>query len=227
MRISCFLLLCLALLCALSTEIARGELEDQESPPQQPEPLGEPPPPPALKQEAAALKPKKRKYFIPDPTRVDAGIFHVGFAAGGNFYTEPKVDQNQRPLGSYFKDFGFGGGLYFDYDYMDIPLALRGFAGYKYKLNSVHVFAIEGLLRRMFAFSETVMFGLGAGVSAAVWYRTITSQSTREEVIFLPSLIFGGGFDFNPFMVDIKWLINRFGEDSTITGFELYFGVRL
>ncbi|MEZ4751752.1 MAG: hypothetical protein R3B54_14320 [Bdellovibrionota bacterium] len=30
---------------------------------------------------------QKRKYFIPDTQRVDAGTFHVAFGAGGNFYT--------------------------------------------------------------------------------------------------------------------------------------------
>src|SRR5438067_882287 len=49
----------------------------------------------------------------------------------------------------------------------------------------------------------------------------------EEEIIFLPSAILGFGFEYEPFMVDFKWLLNRFGQDSTITGFELYFGFRL
>ena len=64
------------------------------------------------------------------------------------------------------------------------------------------------------------------GASAAIWYRTNTAAS-NEQIIFLPSVILGAGFEFNPFMVDFKWLINRFGQDTTITGLELYFGFRL
>jgi hypothetical protein len=65
------------------------------------------------------------------------------------------------------------------------------------------------------------------GGSAAVWYRPQSSSAPNEEVIFLPSLLLGAGFEFNPFMVDFKWLINRVGADSTIMGFELYFGFRI
>ena len=46
-------------------------------------------------------KEQKRKYMIYDPNRVDAGIFYVGFAAGGNFYIEPKISSTTKaPLGS-------------------------------------------------------------------------------------------------------------------------------
>jgi hypothetical protein len=178
-----------------------------------------------------------RKFVTDHPDRSDAGIFHVAFAAGGNFYVEPEVNsQTKTPTGNYFKDFGFQGGVYFDYDYSElpenIPLALRGFFGYKYILSSVHVFSFDGMVRRMFELSENTRFGLGLGGSAAVWYRvqqdaTATSPASSEEIIFLPSFLIGAGFEFNPFMVDFKWLINRFGQDSTITGFELYFGFRL
>jgi len=172
-------------------------------------------------------KKKKSKYFIEDTERVDAGIFHVAFAGGGNFYIEPKVDQNNVPIGEYFNDFGFALGVYFDYDYIDIPLQLRGFTGYKYILSSVHVFTFDGVTRIRFDFSKDVQFGMGIGASAAVWIRSETTTSPNEEVLFLPSFIINAGFDFNPFLVDFKWLINRFGENSTITGIELYFGVRL
>lgn len=197
--------------------------------------------------EAPVLRPKQRvddttlraknpdrKYFIPDTNRVDAGVFHVAFALGGNFYIEPEVvSTTSAPTGNYFKDFGFQGGVYFDYDYSEladnIPLALRGMVGYKYVLSSVHVFTFDGMVRRQFRLSENSSFGIGIGGSAAVWYRQQSNRPifANEEIVFLPSFILGAGFDFNPFMVDFKWLINRFGQDSTITGLELYFGFRL
>ncbi|MCB0406289.1 MAG: hypothetical protein KDD51_16025 [Bdellovibrionales bacterium] len=170
---------------------------------------------------------QKRKYFIPDPQRVDAGTFHVAFGAGGNFYIEPKFDSNGAAIGDYFKDFGFQGGVYFDYDYEDMRLGLRGWVGYKYVLNSVHVFGFEGRVRYLFTMSENVKFGLDMGVSGAMWLRTITSTSNQEEALFLPAFIIGAGFDFNPFMVDFKTLINRIGQNSTILGLELTFGFRL
>lgn len=175
---------------------------------------------------------RSRKFFNDDSKRVDAGVFHVGFAAGGNFYTEPQVSKPDNiPTGEYFKDFGFQAGIYFDHDYSEleqnIPLMLRGMVGYKYILSSVHVFTFDGMVRRMFRFSEHASFGLGVGGSAAIWYRTSIDASADEEIIFLPSFVVGAGFEFDPFMVDFKWLINRFGADSTITGFELYFGFRL
>lgn len=177
---------------------------------------------------------KKRHYLTRNEQehRVDAGVFHVAFAVGGNFYVEPQVNATTKaPLGDYFKDFGFQGGVYFDYDYSEldenIPLALRGMIGYKYILSSVHVFTFDGVVRRMFRLSEYSAFGVGIGGSTAMWYRSVTSTSPDEEMIFLPSFIIGAGFEFNPFMVDFKWLINRFGADSTITGLELYFGIRL
>lgn len=179
---------------------------------------------------------KKRYFGTEKPERIDAGVFHVAFAAGGNFYIEPKyqVDAttgSKETTGEYFKDFGFQGGVYFDYDYSEmtenVPLALRGMVGYKYILSSVHVFTFDGMVRRIFRVSDNSTFGVGMGGSAAVWYRSITSTSPDEEVIFLPSFLVGAGFEFDPFMTDFKWLINRVGGDNTIMGFELYFGFRL
>ncbi len=176
---------------------------------------------------------QKRKYMIYDPDRVDAGIFYVGFAVGGNFYIEPQIDTTTKaPNGQYFKDFGYQAGVFFDYDYSaleeNIPLALRGMVGYKYILNSVHVFAFDAMVRRMFRFSEKSTFGLGFGGSAALWFRpgSIKPPVAAEEIIFLPSLVLGAGFEFNPVMVDFKMLINRIGQNATILGFELYAGVR-
>ena len=185
------------------------------------------PPPPR-----PSRKGEKRKYMVPDNDRVDAGIFYVAFAVGGNFYVEPQIKTTTKvPTGEYFKDFGFQGGIYFDYDYSalteNVPLGLRGFFGYKYILSSVHVFTFDGVVRRMFRFSDTSTFGIGMGGSAAVWYRSDTVPNAISETIFLPSFIVTAGFEFNPFMVDFKWLINRFQTDNTITGFELYFGLRL
>lgn len=193
-------------------------------------------PPPA---KAAQPKPKKnsqkRKFVTDHPERSDAGIFHVGFAVGGNFYMEPEFALDASTgakvfADNYTKDFGFQGGAYFDYDYSqldeNIPLGLRGFVGYKYILNTTHAFSIDGMVRRMFNFSEKVAFGLGVGGSAAIWFRQ-ESDTSDEETLFLPSLLIGAGFEFEPFMVDFKWLVNRIGSESTIMGFELYFGVRL
>jgi len=175
---------------------------------------------------------ERRRYVTDHPERSDAGIFHVAAAVGGNFYVEPTVTYPSRvPTGNYAKDFGFQAGAYFDYDYsqMDenIPLALRGFVGYKYILRSIHVFSFDGMVRRMFQFSEKTSFGIGMGASTALWFRAVTDISPEEEIAFLPSLLIGAGFEFNPFMIDFKWMINRFATDATITGFELYFGVRL
>lgn len=179
-------------------------------------------------------KEKKEKRFFgteKDP-RIDAGIFHVAFAAGGNFFMEPKLlSANGTPTGDYFNDFGFGGGVFFDYDYSqmteNIPLMLRGFVGYRYILNSVHVFDVEGIARRMWQFSESSSFGLGVGVSSALWYRSLTDSSPYEETLFLPSMIVEAGFEFNPMMVQLKWLVNRLGSDSSINGVEFMFGIRL
>jgi hypothetical protein len=174
-----------------------------------------------------------RKFLTDTPNRSDAGVFHVGAAAGGNVYIEPMYDPDTlTPTGDSFKDFGFQGGVYFDYDYSEveenIPLMLRGMVGYKYILSSVNVFTFDGVVRRQFRFSEKATFGLGGGASAALWFRNVTSTSPTEEIIFLPSLIVTAGFEFNPIMVDFKWLINQLGSSSsTITGWELYFGVRL
>lgn len=231
MRTDVFLrkfVLLLAMVCVLATPTTVKAEDDEEE--YESESSGEtvPPPPPRKRDR----KGEKRKYMIQDPSRVDAGVFHVAFAIGGNMYIEPKIDGTTKaPLGEYFKDFGFQGGVYFDYDYSEldenIPLSIRGMLGYKYVLSSVHVFAFDGAVRRMFRMSESSAFGLGIGGSAAVWYRSVTSASPDEEIIFLPSVFATAGFDFTPFMVDFKWLINRFGEDSTITGLELYFGFRL
>jgi hypothetical protein len=186
-------------------------------------------------QPARSSKTKKgnRKYFTDDSPRTDAGVFHVGFAGGGNFYIEPQYSNTSGsnvPTGAFFKDFGFQGGAYFDHDYSEldenIPLMLRGMVGYKYILNSVHVFSFDGMVRRMFRFSENASFGLGIGASAAVWYR-VQSATSNEEIILLPTVLIGAGFEFNPFMVDFKWAVNRVGGDNTIMGFELYFGFRL
>jgi len=177
---------------------------------------------------------RKKKYFVEDTERTDAGIFHVGFGVGGNFYMEPKIDTTTKaPTGDYFKDFGFQAGIFFDYDYSglaeNIPLGLRGMIGYKYILNSVHVFGFDGSARMMFRFSDSASFGIGPGTSAAVWYRAASAgpPAANEEIIFLPSFLIEAGFEFTPFFVDVKWLINRFGEDSTITGLELYFGFHI
>ncbi len=183
-------------------------------------------------QPARSSKPKKapRKYFNDDSPRTDAGVFHVGFAAGGNFYIEPRLDNNFAPTGDFFKDFGFQAGAYFDHDYSEldenIPLMLRGMVGYKYILNSTHVFSFDGMVRRMWHWSENVSFGLGIGASGALWYRAQSAVAT-EQFIFMPTVLIGGGFEFNPFMVDIKWAINRLGGDNTLTGIEFYFGFRL
>lgn len=180
---------------------------------------------------------KKRKYFSDTSPRSDAGIFHVGFALGGNVYIEPKLRASDNEfVDDYFKDFGYQGGVYFDYDYSraseNIPLALRGFLGYKYALNSTHIFAAEGVVRRIFNLSENSDFGIGAGVSLATWFRNITQISSVETVeieqtVLLPTFILSAGFDFNPFLVDLKWMIHRFGVGETLMGAEFYFGVRL
>jgi len=182
---------------------------------------------------AKTEKKQKRKYMVYDPDRVDAGVFHIGFAAGGNFYIEPKISSTTKaPLGDYFKEFGFQAGVYFDYDYSamaeNIPLALRGMIGYKYILKSVHVFAFDAMVRKMFRFSEKSTFGLGFGGSTALWFRpeSLVAPVAAEEIIFLPSLVFGAGFEFNPMMVDFKVLVNRIGQDATILGMELYVGAR-
>jgi hypothetical protein len=182
-------------------------------------------------------KPKPRKYFSDDTPRTDAGIFHVAFALGGNVYIEPKLSATTGDFADdYFKDFGYQGGVYFDYDYSrmteNIPLALRGFVGYKYALNSTHIFAVEGMVRRMFQVSQNTDFGLGAGLSLATWFRSQTvtvdgETSQIDQTVLLPTFILGAGFDFNPFMVDLKWMIHRLGVGETVMGAEFYFGVRL
>jgi len=188
---------------------------------------------PSKSKEPAKPEKKEKRYFgtEQDP-RVDAGIFHVAFAAGGNFFIEPKLEaSNKQPTGDYFNDFGFGGGVVFDYDYSrmteNIPLMLRGMIGYRYVLQSVHVFDLEGIARRMWQFSDSSTFGIGVGVSTALWYRTLTNNSPYEETLFLPSFILETGFEFNPLMVELKWLVNRFGTDSTINGLEFLLGIRL
>lgn len=178
---------------------------------------------------------KKRYFGTEKPERIDAGVFHVAFAVGGNYYIEPKYQvtatAGKEPTGDYFRDLGFQAGVYFDYDYSEltenVPLALRGMIGYKYVLSSVNVFSFDGMVRRMWRTSDSASFGLGFGGSMAVWSRTVTATSPEEEVVLLPSLLIGAGFEFNPFMADFKWLINRMGGDNTIMGFELYFGFRM
>lgn len=174
---------------------------------------------------------RKRKYFVPDPERSDAGIFHVAFAVGGNFYIEPVVNLSTKTAtGDYFKDFGFQGGVVFDYDYSalteNVPLGIRGMVGYKYIFSSMHVFAFDGIARYMFRVSDWTTFGLGTGVSAAVWYRT-SGDGRDEQTLFVPSFVISGGFEFNPFMTELKWLITRIGSDVNVFGFELNFGLRL
>lgn len=180
-------------------------------------------------QKSERLQPKrvKRKYFVPDNNRIDAGTFHAAISVGGNFYIEPKFDANNAPLGEYFKDFGFQGGVYFDFDYDDTRLGLRGWLGYKYILNSAHVFAFDGVVRYLFQVSDATNFGLGIGASAAVWIRGETDTTRGEEVFFLPALIIAAGLDFNPFMADLKLVVNHIGEDFTILGLEFLFGFRL
>jgi len=223
----------LALTAFLTTPAASfAETDDDEEYSQEEQTYEEPSPAPKKRRDR---KGEKKKHFVADIKRTDAGIFHVAAVVGGNFYTEPKVTRdasdNIVSTGEYFKDFGFQAGVIFDYDYSEmdenIPLSLRGMVGYKYILSSVHVFAFDGAVRRMFRFSDAASFGLGLGGSAAVWYRSITASSPDEEIVFLPSVYLTAGFDFTPFMVEFKWLVNRFGEDSTITGLELYFGFRL
>ena len=42
-------------------------------------------------------------------------------AVSGNFYFEPKLDRTtQQANGDYFKDPGFGFGVFFDYDYSEL-----------------------------------------------------------------------------------------------------------
>ncbi|NBT58869.1 hypothetical protein EBT16_08815 [bacterium] len=196
---------------------------------------------PARKKNQQSLKkkskPSPRKFFSDDSPRTDAGIFHVAFALGGNIYIEPKLLASSGAFADdYFKDFGYQGGVYFDYDYSrmteNIPLALRGFVGYKYALNSTHIFAVEGMIRRMFQVSQNADFGLGVGLSLATWFRSQTineggETSQIDQTVLLPTFILGAGFDFNPFMVDLKWMIHRFGVGETVMGAEFYFGVRL
>jgi len=202
--------------------------EDTVQPVPDQKPVPQPPPKPSKRKDN---RDRERKYFIPDTKRTDAGVFHVAFAAGGNFYIEPRLNLDSLPTGDYFKDFGFGGGVYFDYDYSEmsenIPLSLRGFFGYKYILSSVHVFTFDGVVRYMIKVSDASQFGIGLGISTAVWYRAVTDTSPTQSVTFLPSAILSAGFDFTPFMVDFKWLINRIGSNNTIMGWELYFGFRL
>lgn len=219
----CTLFLFLALITAPGKALAEDEEDDEESEDRRVEQPVQTSPSGGDKKR----KGQRAKYHVADPKRVDAGIFHVAAAIGGNFYIEPDT---QIPP-DYFKDFGFQAGVFFDFDYSemdeDIPLCLRGMAGYKYILKSVHVFAFDAVARRMFRVSEKASFGLGLGGSAAVWYRSITDTSPEEEIIFLPSFIISAGFDFTPFMVNFNWLINRITEDDTRTGLELYFGFRL
>lgn len=175
---------------------------------------------------------RKRQYFVPDTERTDAGIFHVAIAVGGNFYIEPQVNLSTKTAtGDYFKDFGFQAGVYFDYDYSalteNVPLGIRGMIGYKYIFGSMHVFCFDGVARYMIRVSDWTTFGIGPGVSAGVWYRSLGTGVREEQTLFVPSFLINAGFEFNPFMADFKWNITRIGSDVNVMGFELYFGLRL
>jgi hypothetical protein len=231
-RFGSLLVFAFALALSLSTQVIAEEEKSQQveelTPSQQTTPITQ------QQNNSPVKKEKKDKRYFgteKDP-RIDAGIFHVAFAAGANFFIEPKLNATTKaPIGEYFNDFGYGGGVVFDYDYSqmteNIPLMLRGYVGYKYILNSVHVFDVEGIARRMWQFSDTASFGVGAGVSTAVWYRTLSDSSPYEETLFLPSFVLETGFEFNPVMVQLKWLVNRLGSDSSINGIEFMVGVRL
>ena len=133
------LTLCTQLLAETSDYLQEDPYADRPVKPAQAAPAAQPARP-------TRTKPSNRKYFTDDSPRTDAGVFHVGFAAGGNFYIEPRLttDPIPAPTGDFYKDFGFQAGVYFDHDYSEldenIPLMLRGMVGYKYILNSVHVF---------------------------------------------------------------------------------------
>jgi hypothetical protein len=222
----------LTLAVLLSVQLSALAYAQEGEPPEQKEANEAPNGPTTASPLHHAKKTQKRKYMVEGGNRSDAGVFHVAAAAGGNFYIEPQLDPDTGLAnGTFFKDFGFQAGIFFDYDYSEIdaniPLMLRGMVGYKYVLSSTHVFAFDGVVRRQFRFSEKASFGLGLGGSAAVWYRSVTTTSPLEEIVVLPSFVLEAGFDFNPFMVDFKWLVNRIGSDSTLMGFELYFGFRL
>ncbi len=230
-KLNCFFIFCFVMCIALAQEESDEEyLSSQEETKTE---IKEVPvkTPPQAKEAAIQKKQTRRKYFTDNTPRVDSGIFYIGIAAGGNFYIETKFDDNTGQPSGEFKDFGFQAGVYFDWDYSqlneNIPLGLRGMVGYKYITNSTHVFSFDGLVRRMWQFSESSTFGLGFGGSMAIWYRELTSQTRSEQIIFLPTLILGAGFEFSPFMVDLKALINRWSSEKIIAGFELYFGVRL
>lgn len=233
MKNALWILLALFLMGFNSLSYAEEETGDETSYYSEESEEAPPPPPVTEKPKAKRLKGKgRRKYFVPDTSRSDAGLFHVAIAAGGNFYIEPAVNRNtNQATGNYFKDFGFQGGVYFDYDYSalteNVPLGLRGMVGYKYILSSVHQFTFDALARYMFRVSDKSTFGLGLGTGVSLWYRAQTSSSPTEQFIFLPSAIIGAGFEFNPFMADFKWCIQRFGDNNTIMGWELYFGLRL
>lgn len=177
-------------------------------------------------------QPKRRYYFTNDEPRTDSGVFHVAFAVGGNFWIEPELfASSYTPTGGTFEDFGFTVGAVFDWDYSEldenIPLMLRGMINYKYILSSTNVFGFDGVVRYMWRFSDRASFGFGIGASAAIWHRADIASTAAEETIFLPSMIFEAGFEFDPFMVEFKWMINKLGEDANRFGFELNFGIRL
>lgn len=248
MKTPSFFLLCVQSLCVTSLLFcplvkAEEDYEEDETTLEEVQEDEEEVTKPRLKKGAKKTKPapitprKPRKYFSDQSPRTDAGIFHVGFALGGNFYIEPKLFADTNEFADdYFKDFGYQGGVFFDYDYSrmteNIPLALRGFVGYKYTMNSTHVFSLEGIVRRMFQLSENSDFGLGAGVSLASWFRqtveVVNNQTTElDQTVLLPTFILEAGFDFNPFMVELKGMIHRFGTGQNLLGAEFYFGVRL
>lgn len=227
---------CLLINFSLISQTVRAA-EDQPEPVEDLLPAQKAQPANSLPSETAPKKDKREKkekrfFGTEKEPRIDAGVFNVAFAVGGNFFMEPKLFKvNGEATGEYFNDFGFGGGVFFDYDYSqmteNIPLMLRGFVGYRYILQSVHVFDVEGIVRRMWQFSEASSFGIGVGVSSALWYRSLTDNSPYEETLFLPSMVVETGFEFNPMMVQLKWLVNRLGSDSSINGIEFMFGIRL
>jgi hypothetical protein len=79
----------------------------------------------------------------------------------------------------------------------------------------------------MFRVSDWTTFGLGTGVSAGVWYRPAGNSVRETQTLFVPSFLITAGFEFNPFMTDLKWSITRVGSDVNVMGWELSFGVRL
>lgn len=180
---------------------------------------------------------KVRTFFNSQEKRVDAGVFHVGFAAGGNFFIEPEeygTIYSSESTGQYFTSFGLQAGIYLDHDYSEltenVPLMIRAIIGYRYILDSIHIFAVDGLVRYMMRFSEHNALGLGGGVSAGIWYvpgSYYAPPYTVNEVAFVPALLLSAGIEFDNFFGDFKTMVKEINSFSTILGFELSFGFRL